>query len=286
VPKSENDMRQQRRLVLGTLATALVMPPSAVLAATCRPLALGTARTLGINVSGGLKMGQKTYRQTLDLADGEVVLTFDDGPSGAPTIGVLDALKTECVKATFFLIGRNAAANPGLARRIVADGHGIAHHSWSHPWTFRQRSFEVGKADILKGFQAVDEAAFGLAGPVPRLPFFRYPGFADTPELNAMLASMGVGIFGCDLWASDWTPMTPERQLALMMGRLRRERRGILLFHDVQPQTAAMLPAFLRSLREGGYRVVHLEQGPLRPALREAGPGWSAQTERIIAGRG
>jgi peptidoglycan-N-acetylglucosamine deacetylase len=284
--KPENEMRKQRRLLLGTVAAALVTRPSALLAATCRAVSLGTSRTLGINASSGLKIGQKTYRQTLDLAEGEVVLTFDDGPSGAATVSVLDALKADCVKATFFLIGRNAAANPGLARRIVADGHSVAHHSWSHPWTFRQRSFEAGKADILRGFQAVDEAAFGLAGPVPRLPFFRYPGFADTPELNAMLASMGVGIFGCDLWASDWTPMTPERQLSLIMRRLMRERRGILLFHDVQPQTAAMLPAFLRSLREGGYKVVHLEQGPLRPSLREAGPGWSAQTERIIAGRG
>ena len=278
-------MRQSRRVMLGGLVAALALPSAPVVAASCRPQVLGTSRVLRINTSGGLKVGHKTYPQTLDLAECEVVLTFDDGPSGAPTLAVLDALRSECVQATFFLIGRNAAANPGLARRIVADGHSVAHHSFSHPWTFRQRSFEAGRADILKGFQAVDEAAFGVASASPRLPFFRYPGFADTPELNAWLASMGVGVFGCDLWASDWTPMSPERQLSLMIGRLRRERRGILLFHDVQPQTAAMLPAFLRALREGGYRIAHLDQGPLRPALRDARPGWHAQTERIIAGR-
>ncbi|MGL4974180.1 MAG: polysaccharide deacetylase family protein [Bosea sp. (in: a-proteobacteria)] len=284
-PKPSRIKRQSRRAVLGGLAAALAVPSSPLLAATCRAQALGTSRVLRINTSGGLKIGHKTYPQTLDLAEGEVVLTFDDGPSGAPTLGVLDALRAECVQATFFMIGRNAAANPGLARRIVADGHSVAHHSFSHPWTFRQRSFEAGKADILRGFQAVDEAAYGVGSASPRLPFFRYPGFADTPELNAMLANMGVGIFGCDLWASDWTFMSPERQLSLMMRRLSRERRGILLFHDVQPQTAAMLPAFLRALREGGYRVAHLNQGPLRPALREARPGWRPETERIIAGR-
>jgi peptidoglycan/xylan/chitin deacetylase (PgdA/CDA1 family) len=260
--------------------------PRAALSAPCATDALGVCRTLALDPSGGLKIGLKTYAETLALNDRELVLTFDDGPLGAPTSMVLDVLAAECVKATFFLIGRNAAANPGLVRRMVAEGHTIAHHSWSHPWTFRQRSFEAGKADILKGFRAVDEAAFGEAGAGPRVPFFRYPGFADTPELNAWLAGIDVGIFGCDVWASDWVHMSPEAQFSLVMGRIRQVGRGIALFHDVRPQTAAMLPRFLRGLKAEGWKVVHLVPGGPRPVLIGAGPRWRSQTERIIAGRG
>ncbi|MGL4729863.1 MAG: polysaccharide deacetylase family protein [Bosea sp. (in: a-proteobacteria)] len=246
--------------------------------------ALGTARQLALSSAGGLKVGFQSYPETLALGAREVVLTFDDGPIPGPTDTVLNALRTEGVKATFFAIGRNAAAHPALARRIVAEGHTLAHHSFSHPWTFRQRSEAVGKEDIERGFRAVEEAAYGSYGGTPRVPFFRYPGFADTAPLNEWLSSKGIGVFGCDLWASDWTQMSPAAQLALMMRRLRRAGNGILLFHDVQPQTAAMLPAFLRTLREEGFSIAHLVPGYAPPSLARAGAGWRSRTEAIIAG--
>jgi peptidoglycan/xylan/chitin deacetylase (PgdA/CDA1 family) len=245
---------------------------------------LGIGRTIGIGGAGGLKIGLQTYPQTLALGPREVVLTFDDGPVSGPTDRVLDALRAENVKASFFCIGRNAAAHPALARRIVAEGHTLAHHSYSHPWTFRQRSEAAGREDIERGFRAVEEAAYGSYGGAPRVPFFRYPGFADTAPLNEWLAGRGIGVFGCDLWASDWSPMSPEAQLSLIMRRLRRIGSGILLFHDIQPQTAAMLPAFLRFLREEGYSVAHLAPGYGAPVLANAGPGWRSRTEVIIAG--
>jgi peptidoglycan-N-acetylglucosamine deacetylase len=272
-----------RRNVLKAVAAGVAVGLDPARAFACAANGLGTSRTLALDTSGGLQIGLKTYPRTLALGEREVILTFDDGPVGGPTSKILDVLANECVKATFFLIGRNATANPGLARRIVSEGHTVAHHSFSHPWTFRQRSFEVGKADISQGFKAVDEAVYGVAFARPRVPFFRYPGFADTPELNQWLAGQGVGIFGCDLWASDWTPMSPEAQLSLVMARLRRAGRGIALFHDVQPQTAAMLPAFLRALKEGGWKVVHLVPGGSQPVLQQAGPNWRSDTERIIA---
>lgn len=274
--------RNLLKAAAGGLAAGL--DPATARAFACPADALGMARILPVNTQGGLRVGLKTYPRTLALAEREVVLTFDDGPLGAPTARVLDVLAAECVRATFFMIGRNAAANPGLARRIAAEGHTVAHHSFSHPWTFRQRGFEAGRDDILRGFRAVDEAAFGAGSGTPRVPFFRYPGFADTPELNGWLDEAGIGVFGCDLWASDWTPMSAEAQFALVMGRLRRAGGGILLFHDVQAQTAAMLPAFLRALKAGGWRIAHMVPGAARPALREAPASWRSQTEQIIAG--
>jgi peptidoglycan-N-acetylglucosamine deacetylase len=68
----------------------------------------------------------------------------------------------------------------------------------------------------------------------------------------------GVVVFGADLWAADWNPMSPEQQLRLVLSRVEANRGGIVLFHDTKRQTAAMLPAFLRELRLRGYRVVHV----------------------------
>ena len=71
-------------------------------------------------------------------------------------------------------------------------------------------------------------------------------------------------VFGADLWASDWNPMTPEQELKLLTERLEAARKGIILLHDPKAPTAAMLPAFLRYLRENHYHVVHLV--PAAPA--------------------
>lgn len=65
-------------------------------------------------------------------------------------------------------------------------------------------------------------------------------------------------VFGADLWASDWNPMSPDQELNVVLDRLEAARGGIVLFHDTKRQTAAMLPAFLRSLKAHGYRIVHV----------------------------
>ena len=66
-------------------------------------------------------------------------------------------------------------------------------------------------------------------------------------------------VFGADVWASDWNRMSPDHQRALLMRRLAAAKRGIVLLHDTQPQTAAMLPGFLRELKQRGFRIVHVE---------------------------
>jgi hypothetical protein len=65
-------------------------------------------------------------------------------------------------------------------------------------------------------------------------------------------------VFGADLWASDWIKMTPQEELKLLTGRLKAAGKGIILLHDPKAQTAAMLPALLRYLRDNNYRVVHV----------------------------
>jgi peptidoglycan/xylan/chitin deacetylase (PgdA/CDA1 family) len=244
----------------------------------------GISRVLEIGTQGGLEVGLKTYPRSLTLRDHEVVLTFDDGPDAATTPDVLDALAAQCVKATFFLIGRNAQALPQIARRELAEGHTIGHHSFSHPAvTLRRLSTSAAEADIERGFQADDLAVYGAAGPAPRVPFFRYPGFADTPEVNRWLAGRNIAIFGADLWASDWQDMTPQAELALVMDRLEKTKGGIVLLHDSRSQTAKMMPAFLAALKAGGFKIVHIVPGPGKAETRPAPDGWTSETERIIA---
>ena len=272
-----------KRLIAATALLSALCGGALAQAACANADALGTSRVLRVGTAGGPATGLKTYPRRLPLADHEVVLTFDDGPLPGPTNKVLAALSAECVRATFFLIGRNAAASPELVRRETAAGHTIGHHSYSHPGvTLRGLSDAAARADIDRGISAVDVAAYGAAGARPRTAFFRFPGFADTAPLLAWLAGRDIAVFGADLWASDWAPMTPEAELALVLARLEQARRGVILFHDTKAQTAAMLPAFLRALKARGYRVVHIVPGDGAAATEAAGPGWRSETERTL----
>lgn len=275
-----------RLMTISPLAAAgaalLLLAPAR--AAPCPPDALGVSRTIEIGTAGGLQVGLKTYPRSLALSDHEVVLTFDDGPAEGTTMAILDALAKECVKATFFLVGRNAEAMPSLVKREAAEGHTVAHHTFSHPdATLRGLTASAAQADILHGMAADDLAAYGTAKGAPRVPFFRFPGFADTPELVDWLSAHNIAVFGTDLWASDWSLMTAQAQLELVLKRLEKEGRGILLFHDTKQQTAAMVPGLLSELKGRGYKIVHIVPGKAPPPLREAPEGWTSETERIIA---
>lgn len=260
-----------RRLIaitcVGLLPAADVRGAAATDACPGRPDALGTGRVLEIDpkgVQGGVHVGTKSFPQTLPLAPREVVLTFDDGPWPNTTAAILDALKAECVKATFFLIGENAKTRPELVRRTVAEGHTVAHHTMSHPSaTLAKLPLDAAVAEIERGIKADEAAAYGASGAsangvAPRVPFFRFPGFASTPKLLEYLDARGIAVFGADFWASDWNVMTPEAELDLVLKRLDAAGGGIVLFHDTKTYTAAMIPAFLRALAERGYKVVHM----------------------------
>jgi len=274
--------------------TALLFGALPVVAAECGQDKLGTARVQVVGTAGGLEVGLKTYPRTIPLADHEVVLTFDDGPDAASTPKVLKALADQCVRATFFVIGRNVEGLPRIARREVAEGHTVAHHTWSHPQpTLRFMPEAAARADILKGMITVEKAAYGETFPQgePKdlkelklhAPFFRFPGFADTEDLRQWFAANSVGIFGVDLWASDWVEMTPEAELKLVMSRLERNgHRGMLLLHDNHPWTADMVPMLLQELKAKGYRIVHMVPGPGNGPTVAAPTGWKSETKRVI----
>lgn len=239
------------------LMTGLI--PLAAAAAPCpgNADALGTERVLSVSASSTPRVGRKQFPDTLPLADKELVLTFDDGPWPSTTPKVLDALKAECVRATFFLLGRNVDAHPAIARRAYAEGHSIGHHTYSHP-LLSHLPLEKAEAEIDRGIRRDDLAVYGRSHSIPATPFFRFPGFASSPALLDRMSERGIVVFGADVWASDWEPMTPEAELTKLMGRIEQAGRGIVLLHDTKAQTAHMLPALLRALKKAGYRIVHV----------------------------
>jgi peptidoglycan-N-acetylglucosamine deacetylase len=241
------------------LPFAAFIAPSWVVAAPCpgNPQALGTERVIEIDAKSTPRVGRKQFPSTLPLGAKELVLTFDDGPWPGTTSKVLDALKNECVRATFFLLGRNATAHPQLARRVLSEGHTIGHHSYSHP-LLSQMSVAKAEAEIDRGIAANEFALYGKRRTNPTTPFFRFPGFAANGPLLARMSERGLVVFGADVWAGDWVPMRPEQELRLILSRLEQVGRGIVLFHDTKSQTAQMLPAFLRELKKRGYRIVHV----------------------------
>jgi len=245
------------RTLCTAVAAATVWTAAATAAECPRKDALGTSRVLRVDAATSPRVGLKSFPQTLPLQDREVVLTFDDGPWPGTTPKVLTTLARECVLATFFLIGRSASAHPELVRRIAALGHTVGHHTWSHP-NIKTMKPDAAVADIDKGFAAVEKALHGTVTTTPSTPFFRYPYFEMTPATLDLLQKRGIAVFGADLWASDWIKMTPAQELKLLTDRLQVARKGIILLHDPKAQTAAMLPAFLRYLRDNHYRVVHL----------------------------
>lgn len=235
------------------------LAPLSALAAPCpgNPDALGTERTLAVDAGTTPRVGRKEFPATLPLRHKELVLTFDDGPWPTTTPKILAALRHECVLATFFLVGRNVAAHPDLARRELAEGHSVGHHTYSHPLLNRM---PLGKAEaeIDRGIAEDELALYGKRSREPTTPFFRFPGFASSPALLDRLQARHIVVFGADVWASDWLPMTPDQELHLILARIDRIGSGIVLFHDIKAQTAAMLPAFLRELKRRDYRIVHI----------------------------
>jgi peptidoglycan/xylan/chitin deacetylase (PgdA/CDA1 family) len=230
---------------------------------------LGTSRILSVDAKTMPRVGLKSFSETLPLGDHEVVLTFDDGPWPRTTTRVLAALAQECVHATFFLIGKNTSEHPALARKIAAEGHTVGHHTWRHRSLLRIPANQTAE-EIDRGISADETALHGVATTVPSTPFFRFPGFESTPATLDFLQSRGIVVFGTDLWASDWNEITPKQELKLIIDRLEIAGKGIILFHDTKARTAAMLPAFLRYLRDNQYRVVHVV--PASPRMSDRVP--------------
>lgn len=227
------------------------------------PDALGTSRVLTIAPNEFKKIGSMYYKQTLPLNDHEVVITFDDGPLPPYSDIILETLASQCVKATYFLIGRMARQYPSIVRRIYNAGHTIGTHSENHPLAFRRLLIQRVKSEVEGGIVSVDAA---LGDPKALSPFFRIPGLAKTSAIDDYLASKQLVNWSADVVADDWfRRITAKTIVQRAIQRLEVKGRGILLLHDIHPATALALPMLLKELKARGFHVVQVVAAGDRP---------------------
>jgi peptidoglycan/xylan/chitin deacetylase (PgdA/CDA1 family) len=219
-----------------------------------KPGALGVTRTVEIDTTGGPGFGFEHFRQHDFLRDREVVLTFDDGPWVSTTPHVLKALAEECVKATFFSIGKHATYYPEILRNVAAAGHTVGSHTWSHV-DLSRKTVDEAKAEIEKAVSAV-KWALGEQG--SEAPFFRFPALRHPPEIVTYLGERNIAIFSTDMDSFDFKMRKPEQVINSVMKKLQKHGKGIVLLHDFQGATAHAVPELLAQLKAGGYKIVHM----------------------------
>jgi peptidoglycan/xylan/chitin deacetylase (PgdA/CDA1 family) len=252
----------------------LTLGSTAALAGDCpgHPDALGTSRTLVVDPREHPRIGTMQYRETLPLKDHEVVLTFDDGPLPKYSNQVLQILADECIKATFFIIGGQAKANPEGVRKLVAAGHTVGTHSMNHPLTFDRMPIEKAETEINGGIQWTSAA---MTDPSKLAPFFRIPGLMRADGVENHLISRGIQVWSADFPADDWRHVSSDRVYQLAIQRLEAKGKGILLLHDIQARTVAALPKIIRDLKARGYRIVHVVPATAdRPATPTSPVEW------------
>jgi peptidoglycan/xylan/chitin deacetylase (PgdA/CDA1 family) len=200
------------------------------------------------------EVGTLQYPTTLPLHDGEIVLTFDDGPNPSYTPQVLDALAAEGVKATFFLIGAMAQRYPGLVRRICREGHTVASHTQNHPLPFTRLTQTKAQEEVETGILSI---AAALPGENCVAPFFRFPGLGRSATVEAYLKTRSLSVWSADFDAGDWKNVSAMEVVVRTQRQIERKRRGVLLLHDIHHRTALALPRLLERLKRDGYRIVH-----------------------------
>jgi peptidoglycan/xylan/chitin deacetylase (PgdA/CDA1 family) len=209
-----------------------------------------------IDSTGGPGLGLSQYRDYDFLQPNEVVLTFDDGPWPVNTPSVLKTLAEECTTGIFFPIGKHATYHPEILRQVMAAGHTIGSHTWSHAALVNKKLSEQQRKDeIEKGFSAVKWA---LGGKSPA-PFFRFPALQHPPEMVTYLGTRNIAMFSCDLDSFDFKARNAQQVIDVTMKKLDKLGKGIILMHDFHKHTAEALPDLLRKLKAGGYKVVQVK---------------------------
>jgi peptidoglycan/xylan/chitin deacetylase (PgdA/CDA1 family) len=253
-------------------APAAVPPPppphvATPAAAPCpgNPNALGVTRTVEIDTTGGPGFGFEHFKSHDFLREGEVVLTFDDGPWPKNTVAVLNALAAHCTKAIFFPIGLHATYEPGILKQVAAAGHAVGSHTWCHQDLSKTKgkclingkvqAVEYDpKEEIEKGISAVRWAVGG-----PTAPYFRFPALRQPPELITYLGQRNIAIFSTDFDSFDFKMRKPEQVRQAIMAKLKKHGKGIALLHDFQHATGEAAAGLLADLKAGGYKIVFMK---------------------------
>lgn len=243
----------QRTIWCGVAALWLLGEAAVAQPAPCAPTptTLGVSRVIEIDTDSGPRFGGKKKDYEI-LEDGEIILTFDDGPIRSYTRAVLNALDAHCTRATFFLVGRMAVSDPEMVREYDRRGHTVGTHTWSHAKLPELTPLKA-RQEIELGFSAVS-----LAMGKPVAPFFRFPYLAETRSMVLHTQGRHFANFNIDIDSKDYRAHEPADVVHKVIHDLASARKGIILFHDIQAVTARALPQLLNELKAHNYRVVHI----------------------------
>lgn len=197
--------------------------------------------------------------RNVSTKDRMLALTFDDGPNEPYTSQLLDVLSQRGVRATFFLVGANAARSSETVRRIAAEGHEVGNHSWEHAFwrMFSRQAF-------LAGVERTQDVLYGLTGERPRL--FRFPWLYEPARIAHSLRAEGLrpigGVFGA---FGETLQLDAERLAKHALGKARPG--AILIFHDgynakgaYRGSTVRAMKLLLPKLEENGFRFVTVSE--------------------------
>jgi peptidoglycan/xylan/chitin deacetylase (PgdA/CDA1 family) len=262
--------------------------PSAASTSCSNPNAIGVARVVEIDTTGGPGFGFEHFKSHDFLREGEVVLTFDDGPWPKNTPAVLAALAAHCTKAIFFPIGTHATYEPGILKQVAAAGHAVGSHTWCHQDLSKTKgnclingkvqAVEYDpKDEIEKGISAVRWAVGG-----PTAPYFRFPALRQPQELVDYLGKRNIAIFSTDMDSFDFKMRKPEQVRQAVLAKLKKHGKGIVLMHDFQHATAEAAMDLLNDLKAGGYKVVYMK--PKFPVTTIA--SYDEQVLKLVKGPG
>lgn len=208
------------------------------------------------------------------LQDGEAVLTFDDGPNPETTPYILDILKRHNIKAMFFIVGHRLYSHPlakDVLRRIAREGHSIANHSYTHPGMKGLLKISGPRA-VLNEIASTQKANFNTVGFAD--PFFRFPGGTFNDTLQRLIKDNRLTNWKWNIDSLDYmdcrkldaagvrclekftTREMASNAVSNVSKGLARYKKGIILFHDIKPQTVMALPKILNEMIENNYTFV------------------------------
>jgi peptidoglycan/xylan/chitin deacetylase (PgdA/CDA1 family) len=183
---------------------------------------------------------------------GAVALTFDDGPSSVWTPRILRLLDRRHVKATFCMIGQQAASHPAVVRRVVRAGHALCNHTWDHDLALATRPRPQVDLDVRMGSRAILRASHGR-----RPLFFRAPGGHWSRAITAAAAAGGMAPLRWTVDPRDWSRPGTAAIVRTVLAELRPG--GVILMHDGggnRDETYAALRILLHRLPRMGYHFV------------------------------
>jgi len=192
-------------------------------------------------------------QKDIQLADGEVILTFDDGPGKQITERILTILQTYKVHATFFMVGNMVDSNPAAARLVAQQGNSVGSHTYCHP--------DLATIEHQNALTEIKQAEASIIRTtnLAAVAFFRFPFLSTTPELQQDLDRRGVIVIPADIDTEDYKDVPPAEIVDLAMKQLESKRKGIILMHDIFHRSVDALPLLLTKLNNSKFKVVNLQ---------------------------